>query len=175
MWIIRTRHTLYIYICVSGVMVAMVRLSLPLSLWLLPYLLEHYPLMICGIFACVVVVAVHREDVLGGGVVVIPLEYEVYLCRVGPHYNGWAVVPFCDYSLALPINVPLTHMECTVQFFFFRVKGFETVFVGWVRDILNFGGRVSLEGSSSSNSRAESSSEDHEGIITSLQWPQLHS
>ena len=46
---------------------------------------------------------------------------------------------------------------------------------GGSEDILNFGGRVSLEDSSSSNSRAESSSEDHEGIITSLQWPQLHS
>jgi len=51
-----------------------------LSLWLLSDLLEHYPLVIWGIFACVVVVAVHREDVLGGGVIVIPLECEIYYC-----------------------------------------------------------------------------------------------
>jgi len=48
--------------------------SLHLSLWPLSDLLEHYPLVIWGIFACVVVVAVHGEDVLSGGVVVIPLE-----------------------------------------------------------------------------------------------------
>jgi len=54
--------------------------SMHLSLWLLSDLLEHYPLVIWGIFACVVVVAVHREDVLGGGVIVIPLECEIYYC-----------------------------------------------------------------------------------------------
>jgi hypothetical protein len=53
-------------------------LSLHLSLWPLSDLLEHYPLVIWGVFACVVVVAVYREDVLGGGVVVISLECEVY-------------------------------------------------------------------------------------------------
>jgi hypothetical protein len=52
--------------------------SLHLSLWPLSDLVEHYPLVICGVFACVVVVAVYREDVLGGGVVVIPLEGKVY-------------------------------------------------------------------------------------------------
>ena len=52
--------------------------SLHLSLWPLSDLLEHYPLVIWGVFACVVVVAVYREDVLGGGVVVIPLEGDVY-------------------------------------------------------------------------------------------------
>jgi len=45
-----------------------------LSLWPLSDLLEHYPLVIWGVFACVVVVPVYREDVLGGGVVIIPLE-----------------------------------------------------------------------------------------------------
>jgi len=49
-------------------------LSLHLSLWPLSDLLEHYPLVIWGVFAFVVVVAVYRE----GGVVVIPLECEVY-------------------------------------------------------------------------------------------------
>jgi len=34
--------------------------------------------VIWGVFACVVVVAVYREDVLEGGVVVIPLEGDVY-------------------------------------------------------------------------------------------------
>jgi len=52
--------------------------SLHLSLWPLSDLLEHYPLVIWGVFACVVVVVVYREDVLGGGVVIIPLEGEVY-------------------------------------------------------------------------------------------------
>jgi len=33
--------------------------------------------VVWGVFACVVVVAVYREDVLGGGVVVLPLECEV--------------------------------------------------------------------------------------------------
>jgi len=36
---------------------------------------------------------------------------------------------------------------------------------GGAEDILNFGGEVSLEGSSSSDSRGESSSEDNDGII----------
>jgi len=31
-----------------------------------------------GVFACVVVLAVYREDVLGGGDVVLPLEFKVY-------------------------------------------------------------------------------------------------
>jgi len=52
--------------------------SLHLSLWALSDLLEHYPLVVWGVFTGVVVVAVHREDVLGGGVVVLPLECEVY-------------------------------------------------------------------------------------------------
>ena len=52
--------------------------SLYLSLWPLSDLLKHYPLVVWGVFACVVVVAVYREDVLGGGVVVISLECEVY-------------------------------------------------------------------------------------------------
>jgi len=52
--------------------------SLHLSLWPLSDLLKHYPLVIWGVCACVVVVAVYREDVLGGGVVVISLECEVY-------------------------------------------------------------------------------------------------
>jgi len=52
--------------------------SLHLSLWPLSDLLEHCPLVIWGVFTCVVVVAVYREDVLGGGVVVIPLEGEVH-------------------------------------------------------------------------------------------------
>jgi len=38
------------------------------------------------------------------------------------------------------------------QFFSFRVERFETVFVGWGEDVLTFGGGVSLEGSSSSDS-----------------------
>jgi len=81
--------------------------SLDLSLSPLSDLLEHYPLVIWGIFACVVVVAVYREDVLGGGVVVIPLECEVYYRSVSPHYHGWVVIPFCDHSLTPPITVPL--------------------------------------------------------------------
>ena len=36
---------------------------------------------------------------------------------------------------------------------------------GGADDILNFGGEVSLEGSLSSDSRDESSSEDNDGII----------
>ena len=52
--------------------------SLHLSLWPLSDLLEHYLLAVWGVFACVVVVAVYRKDVLGGGVVVLPLECEVY-------------------------------------------------------------------------------------------------
>ena len=35
-----------------------------------------------------------------------------------------------------------------------------------MEDIFNFGGEVSLEGSSSSDSRDESSSEDNDGIIS---------
>ena len=62
--------------------------SLHLSLWPLSDFLEHYPLVIWGIFACVVVVAVCREDLLGGGVVVIPLEGEVDYRSVHPHYSG---------------------------------------------------------------------------------------
>jgi len=65
-------YIIYIYIYSSGMMVGFS--SLHLSLWPLSDLLEHYPLVIWGIFACVVVVAVHGEDVLSGGVVVIPLE-----------------------------------------------------------------------------------------------------
>jgi len=52
--------------------------TLHLSLWPLLDLQEHYPSVIWGNFACVVVVAVYREDVLGGGVVVIALECEIY-------------------------------------------------------------------------------------------------
>jgi len=52
--------------------------SLHLSLWPLSDLVMHYPLVIWGVFACVMVVAVYREDVHGGGVVVIPLECEAY-------------------------------------------------------------------------------------------------
>ena len=81
--------------------------SLYLSLWPLSDLLEHYPLVIWGVFACVVVVPVYREDVLGGGVVIIPLEVEVYYSSVRPHFSGWVVIPFCDYSLTPPITVPL--------------------------------------------------------------------
>ena len=81
--------------------------SLHLSLWPLSDLLEHYPLVIWGVLACVVVVAVYRVDVLGGGVVIIPLEVEVYYRSVRPHYSVWAVIPFCDYSLTPPITVPL--------------------------------------------------------------------
>ena len=77
--------------------------SLRLSLWPLSDLLEHYPLVIWGVFACVVVVAVYREDVFGGGVVVIPLEGEVVYRSVFPHYSGWVVIPFCDYSLTLKL------------------------------------------------------------------------
>jgi len=66
----------YIYIYISGLMVGFS--SLHLSLWPLSDLLEHYPLVIWGVFACVVVVSVYKEDVLGGGFVVIPLECEVY-------------------------------------------------------------------------------------------------
>jgi len=56
--------------------------SFHLSLRPLSDLLEHYPIVIWGIFVCVVAVAISRdsEDVLGGGVVVIPLECEVYYC-----------------------------------------------------------------------------------------------
>ena len=81
--------------------------SLHLSLWALSDLLEHYPLVVWGVFTGVVVVAVHREDVLGGGVVVLPLECEVYYRSVTPHYRGWVVILFCDYSLTPPITVPL--------------------------------------------------------------------
>jgi len=59
----------YIYIYSTGMMVGFSWLHL--SLWPLSDLLKHYPLVILGVFACVVVVAVYREDVLGGGVVVI--------------------------------------------------------------------------------------------------------
>ena len=52
--------------------------SLHLSLWPLSDLLEHYPLVVWGVFACVVVVTVYRENMLGGGVVVLSLECEVY-------------------------------------------------------------------------------------------------
>ena len=41
-------------------------------------LLEHYPLAVWGVLAYVVVVAVNRENMFGGGVVVLPLECEVY-------------------------------------------------------------------------------------------------
>ena len=44
---------------------------------LLSDLLEHYPFVVWVIFLCVVVSAVHTEDVLGGGVFVIRLESEV--------------------------------------------------------------------------------------------------
>ena len=66
----------YIYIYSSGLMVGFS--SLHLSLWPLSDLLEHYPLVVWGVFACVVVVAVYRQDVFGGGVVVLPLECGVY-------------------------------------------------------------------------------------------------
>jgi len=93
------------YIYSGGMIVGF--LSLHLSLWPLSDLLEHYPLVIWGIFACVVVVAVYREDVRAGGVVVIPLECQVHYCLVEPHFCGWVVIPFCDYSLTSPITVPL--------------------------------------------------------------------
>ena len=68
-----------IYIYSSSLMVGFS--SLHLSLWPLSDLLEHYhPLVVLGVFAGVVVVDVYREDVFGGGVVVLPLECEVY-CR----------------------------------------------------------------------------------------------
>jgi len=93
------------YIYSSGLMVGIS--SLYLSLWPLSDLLEHFPVVIWGVFACVMVVAVYREDVLGGGVVVIPLECQVYYRSVTLHYRGWIVISFCDYSLTLPITVPL--------------------------------------------------------------------
>jgi len=81
-------YIVYTYICIysSGMMVSFV--SLHLFLWPLSDLLEHYPLVIWGVFACVVVVAVYREDVLGGGVVVIPPECEFYYCSVSRFYSG---------------------------------------------------------------------------------------
>jgi len=68
----------YIFIYSSGMMVGVS--SLHLSLWPLSHFLEHYPRMIWSIFACVVVVAVYRQDMLGGGVVVISLQCKVYYC-----------------------------------------------------------------------------------------------
>ena len=70
--------SVFIFICVSGVMVGLTLFHL--SLWLLSDLLEHYPFVIWGVFACVVVVAVHRENVFGGGVIIITPECEVYYC-----------------------------------------------------------------------------------------------
>jgi len=96
---------IYMYIYSSGLMVGFSLLHL--SLWPLSDLLEHYPLVIWGVFACVLVVAVYREDVLGGGVVVIPLECQVYYRSVNLHYRSLVVIPFCDYSLTPPITVPL--------------------------------------------------------------------
>ena len=75
--------------------------SLHLFLCFLSDLLEHYPLVIWGVFACVVVLAVYS----GGGVVIIPPEVEVYYRLVSPHYSGWVVIR--DYSLTPPITVPL--------------------------------------------------------------------
>ena len=66
----------YIYVYSSSLMVSFS--SLYLSLWPLSDLLEHYPLVVWGVFACVVAVAVYKEDVLEGGVVVLPLKCEVY-------------------------------------------------------------------------------------------------
>ena len=73
-------YRLYKNIYSSGMMVSFssLHLSLHVSFWPLSDLLEHCPLVIWGVFACVVVVAVYKEDVFGGGVVVIPLECEVY-------------------------------------------------------------------------------------------------
>jgi len=51
------------------------------------------------------------------------------------------------------------------QLYFFRVEGLETVFGGVAEDILNCGGKVSPEGSSSSDSRDELSSEENDGVI----------
>jgi len=62
----------HIYIYSSGLMVGFS--SLHLSLWPLSDLLEHYPLVVWGVFAGFVAVAVYRDDVLGGGVVVLPLS-----------------------------------------------------------------------------------------------------
>jgi len=90
--------------------------SLHLSLWPLSDLVEHYPLVIWDVFACVVVVAAYREDVLGGGVVVIPLE----VC-------------------------------CPTNCFPLGLRGSRQSLWGGAEDILNFGGGVSLEGSSSSD------------------------
>ena len=71
---------IYIHIYSSSLMVGFSLLHL--SLWPLSDLLEHYPLMVWGVFACVVVVAVavNRVIMFGGGVVVLPLECEVYYC-----------------------------------------------------------------------------------------------
>jgi len=93
------------YVYSSGLMVGFS--SLHLSLWPLSDLLEHYPFVIWCVFACVMVMAVYRKDVLGGGVVVIPLECQVNYRSVNLHYCGWVVIPFCDYSLTPPITVPL--------------------------------------------------------------------
>jgi len=47
------------------------------------------------------------------------------------------------------------------------VEGFQSLW-GGAEGFLNFGGEVSLEGSSSSDSREESSSEDNDGIIVCI-------
>jgi len=69
---------IHIYTYSSGMMVGFS--SYHLSLWPLSDLLEYYPIVIWGIFVFVVAVDVSREDVFGGGVVVIPQECEVYYC-----------------------------------------------------------------------------------------------
>ena len=73
---------IHIYIYSRGMMIGFS--SLHLSLCFLSDLLEHYPLVIWGVFACVVVLAVYS----GGGVVIIPPEVEVYYRLVSPHYSG---------------------------------------------------------------------------------------
>ena len=60
----------FTFVCVSDVKVGLS--SLYLSLWFLSDLAENYPLVIWGIFTRVVVVAVHRRNMLGCGVVFIP-------------------------------------------------------------------------------------------------------
>jgi len=66
----------YIYMYSSSLIVGFS--SLYLSLCPLSDLLEYCPLVVWGVFACVVVVTVYRENMFGGGVVVLPLECEVY-------------------------------------------------------------------------------------------------
>ena len=56
-------------------------------------------------------------------------------------------------------------MCCPTNFFLLGLRGSRQSWWGGAEKVLSFGGRVSLEGSSSSDSRAELSSEDNDGII----------